>query len=363
AEEPVAEEPAVATETEPKHKPKLFAVMPEEMHGPDGLTVSEKTGTLFLTVPNFNGRDGDVGPKKNPGMLAKVGMDGSVEKLLVFPVLEETGQTGCMGIDFGPDGHLYVADNQYFFKTDHRSRILRVVMDGDVPTGKVEVVAEGLKLPNAVLWVGDTLYVTDTFLDLPDKFGAGGIWAFSKEEILKAGTEGNESIKVLPNGADPRLVVKEDVAKIGRGDNGGFDGLAATPDGTLYAGNFGNGALYAIRFAEDGKPNVEMIHGPGDVFDCCDGIFYDKGTDRIYINDSAKNAIRAFKPTKPGEKAVLELIWENGETDGADGLLDQPCECVVIGDKMYVVNFDWPFPGMVNVKYEAPSTMSVIELK
>ncbi len=268
-----------------------------------------------------------------------------------------------MGLDMGPDGHLYVCDNQYFFDKDHKSRVLRVVMDGDTPTGKVEVVADGLKLANALLWTADKMYVSDTFLDLPEKFGAGGIWAFAKDEALKAGTEGNETIMLKPNGEDPRLIVKEEVAKVGRDDNAGFDGIATGPDGTLYAGNFGNGALYAIRFDGEGKPLVEMIHDAGDVFACCDGIFYDKETDRIYINDSAANAIRAFKPTQPGEKAVLELVWENGDTDGADGSLDQPCECVVIDGKMYIVNFDWPFPAMKNTKFDLPSTISVIDLK
>lgn len=350
------------TAPNPKYRPKLFATLPVDMHGPDGLTVSDTTGTIFLTVPNFNGRDGDTGPKKNPGMLVKVGMDGRVEKLLEFPVLESTGQTGCMGLDMGPDGNLYVCDNQFFFDTDHKSRVLRVVMDGDKPTGKVEIVAEGLKLANALLWTKDKMFVSDTNLQLPGHFGTGGLWAFPKDEALKAGQAGTPTIKVKPNGKDSRLVVVEAVDEVDRGDGAGIDGITVTPDGTLYAGNFGDGALYAIRFDKNDKPQVEKIHKGGEVFPCCDGIFYNKKTDKIYINDSTKNAIRAFKPTKPGEKAVLELIWQNGEVDKTDGLLDQPCECIVVGNKMIIVNFDWPFPGMVNTKFSPPATLSVIEL-
>lgn len=349
-----------------QRKPELFAVMPKDMHGPDGLTVSDKTGTIFLTVPNFNGRDGDTGPKKNPGVLAKVGMDGKIEKLLEFPVLESTGQTGCMGLDMGPDGHLYVADNQYFFDKDHKSRVLRVRMDGDKPTGQVDVVVDGLKLANALLWTEDKMYVSDTALDLPGKFGAGGLWAFSKDEVLSAdlaGTPARPTIKVAPNGKDPRLVVIQDVKNVDRGDVSGWDGVTVTPDGTLYGGNFGDGALFAVRFNKAGKPTVETIHEAGKEFACCDGVFYDKETDRIYANDSAANAIRAFKPTKPGEKAQLELVWQNGDTDGSDGLLDQPCECIVVDGKLIIVNFDWPFPGMINKKHQAPSTLSVIDLQ
>ena len=38
------------------------------------------------------------------------------------------------------------------------------------------------------------------------------------------------------------------------------------------------------------------------------------------------------------------------DTDGADGLLDQPCEPMVWGDKLLVVNFDMSFPGLKNTR-------------
>ncbi len=30
----------------------------------------------------------------------------------------------------------------------------------------------------------------------------------------------------------------------------------------------------------------------------------------------------------------VETVWENGDTDGADGSLDQPCEVIVRGDEL-----------------------------
>ncbi|MDR1290188.1 MAG: hypothetical protein LBK06_03205 [Planctomycetaceae bacterium] len=363
-----ADDTAKKTDVKPLvAKAKLFAKLPAGMDGPDGLTVSPKTGTIFLTVPNFNsgGRANDPKiPKKNPGVLAKVSMDGNVEKILEFPVLESTGQTGCMGLVFGPDGNLYVCDNQYFFDTDHKSRVLRVLMDGDKPTGKVEVAVEGLNLANAAAWHGNKLYVSDTFLDIPGMTGAGGIWTFPANEILKAGNGKVPTIKVKPATAKPRdrhLVVVLEAKKSERGDNAGFDGITFGPDGTLYTGNFGDGTLYAIRFGRL-STRIQEIHKGESVIKCCDGIFYDKGTNKVYINDSQRNAIWAFKPPRRNESAKLELIAENGDTNGADGSLDQPCECVVIGKKMIIVNFDWPFPGLVNTKFDEPSTLSLIEL-
>ena len=56
-------------------------------------------------------------------------------------------------------------------------------------------------------------------------------------------------------------------------------------------------------------------------------------------------------------------LAENEDTDGADGLMDQPCEPIVIGDIIVVANFDMPFPGLKNSKYDKVHTLSVIDLK
>ncbi len=353
-----------------KYKPALFVSLPDDLFQPDGMTVNPKTKTIFLNCPNFSGRKDDKGPKNKPGALVSISPDGKkVEKLLVYEEkvpFPETGQVGPMGLYFGPDGHLYVCDNQYFFNTNNKSRMLRVLMDGDKPTGKVEVVVEGTKLSNAVLWVGDRMLVTDTFLDLEGEFGVGCVWAFSKDEVLKAGSGDNPPIKVKPIKKledDSHCVTIQKVKKVPGCGNGGADGMTADKDGVVYFGNFGNGEMYRIVFGADGKATTDVIHEAGQYFSCCDGIFYDADTNKVYVNDSAANAIHAFTPPKAGEKAVFETLWTNGDTDGADGSLDQPCEAVVVDGKLVIANFDWPFPELINTKTDKPNSLSVINLK
>ncbi|MDR0870815.1 MAG: SMP-30/gluconolactonase/LRE family protein [Planctomycetaceae bacterium] len=360
-----------------KFKPKAPIVLPKEFVTPDGLAVNPKTGSLFLSVPNYARRKDNAGPKVFPAVLAKVDIAaGKAETVLELEKIDNikvasTNQIGPMGISFGPDGHLYLADNQYFFDKTNKSRILRVLFDGDKPTGKVEIVVEGTKLSNAIYWDKDAnfLYLTDTFFDIEGKHGSGGVWQFTKDEVLKAGSGENPPMKLNPVkkglGDDPHLIAFHDVQKVPGAGNGGPDGLTADSNGVIYYGFFDTGEMHRLVVGQDGKAvSTDEIHKAGDYYNCCDGIYYDKGTDRVYINDSAANAVHYFVPPKDTAAPVkLETLWYNGDTDGADGSLDQPCECVVIGKKMIIVNFDWDFPELLNTKSDDPSTLSVIELE
>jgi len=347
-----------APQNREQFKPKLFAELPEWCHNPDGLTVDEKTGKIYLNNPNFNGPAAGGKKKDFPATLNVLDKDGNFEKLLEYPPLEETGQTGAMGLDFGPDGNLYVCDNQYFYNKDHKSRILKVEMKDGKPTGTVTPVVTGLKLANAILWHNNELWVTDSFLDLEGYFGIGGLWRFKGDEILKQ----TEPLKVLPNGQDKHLVVKEPVKKIGREDNTGADGMTVDDNGVIYFGNFGDGVMYAVTVDKDDSVKCVKILDD-ERYQCCDGIFFDPVSRLIFINDSQKNAIRVITPLRPNQTQVRSwILWENDDTDGADGLLDQPCECVVVDGKMIIANFDYTFPGLKNVKFDAPNTLSVIDI-
>ena len=98
-------------------------------------------------------------------------------------------------------------------------------------------------------------------------------------------------------------------------------------------------------------------------FPCCDGICFDAKANRIIMTDSALNAIHTWDIAK----GQFGELWKNGDTDGADGLLDQPCEPLIWKDKdgkrkLIIVNFDMAFPGLVNTVNDPIHTLSVIDL-
>ncbi len=362
----------------PNLKPTLFANLGDGCYTPDGMTVHDQNGKLYLNVPNFGRMDDKMvkADSAQGGYLYEVAKDGSSKKILEYPVLEKTGQAGPMGLDCGPDGNLYVCDNQYFHNHDYCSRILRVVFKDGEPTGEVQTVIEGVKLANGMTWCGDKLFYTDSNFDEESfeegNIGSGGVFMFTADEVLKAGKDGVPPIKIKAGKDEKHCVAYVQVAKLGREDNTGPDGICADKDGVIWFGNFGNGFIYALRPNEAGEYKQENVENVFDALNqrpsrqglklqCCDGIYYDKNLDRVFIDDSQGNAIWMFKPVAKGEKIRPVVLWNNPDNDGMEGLLDQPCEACVYAGKLVLANFDWPFPGLMNSKVDPPGTLSGID--
>ena len=350
--------PARAVDTfgsDEKYRPRLFARFGGEfVNVPDGMT-QDADGNLYLSVPNFINN-------LYPGCIMKRAVGTGEWSVFVTGLINPDTNRGCpMGMEMGPDGNLYYCDNQYFNSKDYKSRILKVVICPCTgkPVKTVPVV-ENIKLANAIRFYGGDLFFTDTYFDLdrPDGVGIGGVYRVPMKDFA------NGPVKLLPKPdykKDKYFVGNSETKPLpGRGgDNSGCDGLCIDRDGNLFFGTFGSGRFYTMARKADGsygKPEL-LIEDPAR-FACCDGITYDRCRHCVYMTDSALNAVHKWDiATK-----TFSTLWRNGDTDGADGLLDQPCEPIVWHGKLVVVNFDMAFPGLTNTENDKVHTLSVIDL-
>jgi len=349
-------------------RPTLMFNLPDSCNTPDGLTYDDKTGDTYMSCPNFKLEEPGIGPRKFPGIVMKIDKNNKLTKFCDLPKHPVTKRVGPMGLDIGPDGNLYIADNQFFWSKEYASRLIRVNIKDGKAVG-CDIVVEGTKLSNAVIWKGNYVYVSDTFFTIPGKPGISGIWRFSLDEL-----KGDKPVKVNPNGFDPHVVGGTDPhliatfttyplphrGGIAGGADAGADGMTIDKDGNLYCGNFGDGVISKISFDANGKViSNKILINDSENLPSADGMFYDAKRNLIFIADSERNAVRAFTP-----EGKLSTIWENGgNVTGENGLLDQPCEVMVRGDEIIVVCFDVSFPGLLNQNNDKFHTVSVIKLK
>ena len=334
---------SVSCFSEKPKKAALFLDLPEYCNTPDGMTLGDD-GNIYLSCPNFNN-------SVFPGLVMKINPQNELTIFYAMPAHPETKMACPMGLDFGPDGNLYIADNQYFNNTNNKSRLVRIIFNDGKPV-KSEIVVEGMNLANAVVWKDNDCFVSDTRLNINGDESTSGIYCFTLDEM------NSDVVKLKPGKADNHLIADFKTEYTNRGDLAGADGLTIDSEGNLYTGNFGNGVMSKITFNDDGSVKSNKIFVQDKKLTCVDGIFYDKNKDLIYVADSEKNAIRTV--TMDGKVGTLS---ENDDTDGSDGLLDQPCEPIVVGNKIVIANFDMPFPGLKNSKYDQVHTLSIIKIK
>jgi sugar lactone lactonase YvrE len=321
--------------------PTIAVDLPEQYNTPDGMVLAPN-GDIILSMPNFN-------DDTKPAKMLRIDKDDKISEIITLPVHPETLKAGPLGVDIGPDGHLYIADNQAFGTSDFKSRLLRVAMHEGKAT-RCEVLVENFVMSNAVSCHGDSVYVTETKLN-PDPNAyplVSGVYRFELAELNPA-----MPIQLKKDGTDKHLICKTTTKN--KAWQVGANGLGFDKAGNMYYCNFGDAQIIKVTFKADGTVDKQTVLAEGNGMLSTDGMKVHPVTGDIYVADFLGNAVHKVCP-KTGKVTTLA---RNGLTDGAGGALDKPSEVCIRGNRCYVSNIDLNLDGN---KFDKPHTISVIEL-
>ncbi|MDR0869608.1 MAG: hypothetical protein LBN39_02330 [Planctomycetaceae bacterium] len=352
--------PFCVNAAEPLLKPEKAIILPEGQIHPDGMTVSS-SGDIILAVPV-------IGTKGNAQLL-KIDADDQVEKYFELSAHPETGRVTPLGISFGPDGNLYIADSQCLGgNPNHKSRILRVLHNGGKPYQE-EVLVFGIVQANGLEIFDGKIYVAETQIDpqIVELPFVTGVFRFGIDEfrpvtaprrgrLLRRTVETQEPLYVSPYQSDPHFVFN---FKTGENDPNaqkvGANGIGLAKDGTLYVANFGDKKIVEVKFDKNGNAASHRNVNTESPFDSVDGLkVCPKGY--IFFADYVGNAVWALNP-KNGKTVLLAKNALNPDAEQKKaGALDRCSEVCLRGTKLYVSNIDLETP-------DSPSTVSVFNLE
>jgi sugar lactone lactonase YvrE len=323
---------------ESSRQSELLLELPPGCNTPDAMALLAD-GSILLSVPNFN--DLEEG-----ALLMRITPDNQAEKFLDLPNHPNTGQPiGPLGVCLAPSGDLFLAD--YQMTGARQSRVLRIAINDGKP-GKIEPVVTGFHVSNAVICRDGYLYVSETQIDPEAQPATSGVFRFSLEELDQGplALADNET-------EDPHFLATIHVHN--KELPLGADGLCFDAEGNLYIGNFADGTVHRFEFDTEGNVKSNTVFAQADFMKSADGLFMDQQSGVIYVADSKANAVQMVFAD-----GSVKTLAQNGDTDGLDGGMDQPCEVLLRGDKVIVSNMDWPVPGCINQTYNPPCTLSVI---
>jgi len=259
------------------HAPRV--AMPPDCTTPDGMAVTPD-GRLAIAAPN-NGR-------RRPGAVFRLDAPGRRPvKWFDVPVTSDTGFASPMGICFGPEGELYVCDNQ----PDSKGRLLRLAFADD-KVASCEIVAEGLENANGVKYLNGKLYLTQAFQTKcvrEDGAATSALYMFDAKD---------RNVRVTNTAADPQRVFTD--ATTNRVVRGGMNGVAVSKDGIVYAGNYGDGRIWKLTPGSDGRFTRTELFAKGLV--SADGLCTDDAGN-LYCADMLGCATVRFAPD--GKMTVL----------------------------------------------------------
>jgi sugar lactone lactonase YvrE len=342
---------------------KLLVGLPDACPTPDGMAVDAE-GNLVVACPNF------ADPSK-PACLVKINRQREVRHWVTVPPLAATGRACPMGIAFGPDGDLYVCDNQDWATGNgpdgqlNQGRLLRLRIRGD-RIERCSVVAQGISHPNGVRVHRGRLYVTVSMLPKvkrDDGLLVSAVYRFRLDD---------EGITLTNTLDDPNLLVS--FVTRNRDCQYGADGLAFDSHGNLFVGNFGDGALHKVTFDAEGNVVSNTVFAKTDFntpmsdkdfaqkmvqakMRTTDGICIDS-EDNIYVADFSNNAVCKVSPA-----GQITVLAQSPDGDGSDGGLDQPGEPILWDGKLVISCFDIVTgPDKVNTRHDRPYTLVYLEL-
>lgn len=326
--------------------PRLFATLPEDIAvTPDAMAIDAQ-GRLVLSCPNY------ADPSKQ-GCLLRFGEDRVPRKWADVPLHPETGKSHPMGIAFGPDGDLYICDNQGWSgapELQFKGRVIRLRISEEGEVVRATVVASGMEHPNGIRVQGGHMYVTQSLLSKvqdPSGLLVSCVYKFALDD---------EGIEVTNTLADANIWTTFLTRNLEC--QYGADGIVFDKAGNLYVGNFGDGAVHKI------VPNADGTAGSNEVWaqdpaqlQSTDGMIFDDAGN-LYIADFSANAIGMVTP----EGKVVRLA-QSPDADGLNGELDQPGEPIVWNGILVASCFDLVTgPDKVNTKHELPATLSYLDL-
>jgi sugar lactone lactonase YvrE len=335
--------PRTTAQRPPMQTSKLFIQLPDFCPTPDGMAIAPD-GDLVVACPNY-------AVQSKQACLIKIGKDRKVRKWIEVPPLADTGLACPMGIEFGPDGDIYVCDNQGW-KGDpkglSKGRILRLRVRHDV-LESCTVLAEGMEHPNGCRVRDGFLYVTESLMPKvkdPSGLLVSGIYRFNLDD---------RNVKVNNTLDDANLITT--FITRNKDCQYGADGLAFDKAGNLYVGNFGDGAIHKVTFGPDGKVTGNAVWAVDlKEMRTTDGIGFD-ARGNLYVADFSENAVAVVTPD-----AKVYRIAKSPDSDGSKGELDQPGEPIVWNGKLIVTCFDMVTgPDKVNTKHDRPYT--IVEMK
>lgn len=324
----------------------LFTCLPEDYAcTPDGMAIDSQ-GRLILACPNF-------ADTTKPGCILRFDESGKAEKWIELPVLAETGLVCPMGIAFGPEGDLYVIDNQSWLgspEVKDKGRILRLHLEGDRVVGYTTI-ASGMEHPNGMRIRNNQVYITQSMLSRAADPSGKLVSCVYRFDI-------DDKDIVVTNTLDDSQIITTFVT-LNPECQYGADGIEFDTNGDLLVGNFGDGAVHRVTFNEAGDVtgNTVWAKNPAEL-QSTDGMILDANGD-LYIADFCANAIARVSPD-----GTVKRIAQSPDSDGLHGELDQPGEPIVWKNKIIVSCFDLVTgPDKVNTGHEMPATLAAIDLQ